>query len=153
MRQVLLPFVAGGLFGAGLSVAGMTQPAKVVGFLDFLGAWDPSLAFVMMGAIAAYAPLHRWVLRRPRPYFGARHLMPTRKDLDGKLLGGAALFGVGWGLAGFCPGPALASLGSGGPHVLLFVAAMFAGMFTQHLTSRWFSRGPSSERPASPRVG
>lgn len=150
MRQLALPFLSGGLFAAGLVVGGMTQPAKVVGFLNFTGAWDPSLAFVMAGAICAYAPLYRWVLNRKTPFFGGIYRLPTRSDLDGKLLGGAALFGVGWGLAGFCPGPAIASLGTAAPDTLLFVFAMLIGMLAQQLSRR---KAPRPQGPAQREAG
>ncbi|MEM9194572.1 MAG: DUF6691 family protein [Myxococcota bacterium] len=135
MKRLILPFLAGGLFAGGLVISGMTLPAKVVGFLDFFGNWDPSLAFVMGGAIAAYLPLFRLSQKR-KPLFSARYFIPTAKDIDAKLLGGAVLFGVGWGLSGFCPGPALTSIGTGTVTVLLFVGSMLAGMGIHHLVTR-----------------
>lgn len=128
MRQIVAALVSGFLFAIGLVVSGMTQPAKVVGFLDFFGAWDPSLAFVMGGAIAIYLPLFRWVRGRSRSLLGARFLIPTRNDLSPRLLIGAALFGIGWGLAGFCPGPGIVSAASGGTTALIFFGAMIGGM-------------------------
>ncbi len=118
---------AGLLFGAGLVVGGMTQPSKVIGFLDVTGAWDPSLAFVMGGAIAVFMPLLRLITRRAGPLFGGGFGIPTRRDIDGKLVLGGALFGVGWGLAGYCPGPGITSLASLAPSAWLFVAAMVVG--------------------------
>ncbi len=147
MIAIVLPFIAGAMFAIGLAVSGMTQPAKVVGFLDFAGDWDPSLAFVMIGAIGAYFPLYRWILRRSLPVFGAQYFLPTRTDLDAKLLTGAALFGIGWGIAGFCPGPALASIGTTSSTVLLFVGAMLCGMFLHHMVTITLARGskPTSD--------
>ena len=126
-------FLSGLLFALGLGVGGMTKPAKVLAFLDVAGNWDPSLALVMAGAIAVYAPASRWALRRSAPLCAARFQVPTRRDLDAPLIVGAALFGAGWGLAGYCPGPALVSLASGASGVVLFVAAMLAGMGIERL--------------------
>ena len=116
------------LFALGLGLSGMMQPAKVVAFLDVAGAWDPSLAFVMVGAIGVYLPLYRLVLRRSTPVVTDTFQIPTVSAIDTRLVGGAALFGLGWGAAGFCPGPAIASLSSGAVPVLAFVAAMGVGM-------------------------
>lgn len=129
MRSAILTWLAGLLFGGGLILAGMTQPSKVVGFLDVAGDWDPSLAFVMLGAIAVHTLAYRLVPRLPRPVWGERWGIPTRRDIDGRLLVGAALFGAGWGLGGYCPGPALTSLVSGASTTLLFTGAMLAGMW------------------------
>ncbi|MDB4995294.1 MAG: hypothetical protein JWM74_2726 [Myxococcaceae bacterium] len=126
--------VAGALFGIGLAIAGMTRPEKVTGFLDITGAWDPSLAFVMLGAIGVHFVLHRLVLRRTAPLFDDRFHLPTRRDIDPRLLVGAGLFGVGWGLGGFCPGPALTSAAAGALPALVFVAAMIAGMLIERAT-------------------
>lgn len=120
---------AGLLFALGLGLGGMTDPARVQGFLDFSGAWDPSLAFVMGGAIAAYAPLSWLIRRRTTPLLAVRFPASPHAHVDGRLVAGAALFGVGWGLSGYCPGPALASLASGSGMVLLFVGSMFGGMW------------------------
>ncbi len=124
----LAALVAGVLFGAGLILGGMTQPTKVIGFLDFLGNWDPSLALVMGGAILVYAPAWRWITPRPAPLAGGAFVLPDRRDIDAPLLAGAVLFGLGRGLAGFCPGPALTALAAGMPQALIFVGAMLAGM-------------------------
>lgn len=123
--------VCGSLFGAGLVVSGMTQPAKVIGFLDVTGAWDPSLAFVMAGAIAVYAPVYHRVFR-PRLQLDMPSPLPTR--IDARLLLGAAIFGIGWGIGGFCPGPAITSLGAGAVPALVVVGAMLAGMLLHRLT-------------------
>lgn len=135
LRQ-LTHFLAGALFAVGLAVSGMTQPAKVVGFLDVFGTWDPSLAFVMGGAVLVNMAFFRLTVRRPAPFFAAAFNLPTRTDLDPRLIGGAALFGLGWGLGGFCPGPALTSLPAASASVLTFVGAMFAGMWLFKLTAR-----------------
>ncbi len=127
-RETLAAFAAGAVFAVGLALAGMTQPAKVVGFLDVAGDWDPSLAFVMAGAIAIYASLRRWVMRLHAPVWSQAFSLPTKRDINPRLVGGAALFGVGWGLGGFCPGPALASLGTASFEVSIFVGAMLLGM-------------------------
>lgn len=120
----LVSFAAGLLFALGLGIAGMTQPGKVLAFLDVFGAWDPSLAFVMIGAITVYMPVYWWA----RGVLAPRLQLPTRKDVDVRLVAGAGMFGVGWGLAGYCPGPALVSLTTLSGSALAFGAAMFAGM-------------------------
>ena len=122
-----IAFAAGLLFGLGLSLGGMTQPAVVLGFLDIFGAWDPRLVFVMAGAVLTTAVGYRLVLRRTRPLLAERFQWPTSRRIDARLVGGAALFGIGWGIAGYCPGPALASLGAGVPALLVLVACMLAG--------------------------
>jgi len=130
---VLVQFGIGLVFGLGLLVSGMSNPAKVLNFLDLGGIaegnWDPSLAFVMAGAVAVTFIGYRVVLRRTRPLFGERFHLPTQPELDIRILAGPAIFGVGWGLAGFCPGPALVALGYGSRAAFIFVAAMFAGMW------------------------
>jgi hypothetical protein len=131
--RLVAALLAGFVFGAGLAVADMTNPAKVQNFLDFLGSWDPSLALVMGGAVAVAAVGFAAARQRPMPLFGEAFEFPTRRDLDAELLGGAALFGVGWGLAGFCPGPALAALLQGVAAVYAFVLAMLAGMALHRL--------------------
>jgi uncharacterized membrane protein YedE/YeeE len=128
VTALLAAFVSGAVFAVGLGIAGMTQPGKVLAFLDVRGAWDPSLAFVMLGAIATHALLLRLILARGTPLLAARFAPPTRRDIDLRLVAGEALFGIGWGLAGFCPGPAVTSLAGGRAEPLVFVAAMIAGM-------------------------
>jgi uncharacterized membrane protein YedE/YeeE len=127
MRHFTL-FLTGLVFGVGLIVSGMTQPAKVIGFLDFGAEWDPSLAFVMLGAIAVHALTFRRIIKRPRPVLAPKFALPTSRRIDARLLAGAALFGLGWGLAGYCPGPALVAFGSGSVPAFAFVAAMLGGM-------------------------
>jgi uncharacterized membrane protein YedE/YeeE len=121
------------LFALGLGLGGMTQPTRVLAFLDVAGRWDARLALVMAGAIATYAPLYRWALGRGRPVLAPAFELPTRRDVDRRLLGGAALFGIGWGLAGLCPGPALTALGSGEPAAVAFVLAMLVGIAAQRM--------------------
>lgn len=124
----LVGAAAGLVFGLGLILAGMTDPAKVKGFLDLAGAWDPSLALVMGGAIALGLPVFVLAGRRARAWSGAPMQIPTERRIDWRLVGGGLLFGIGWGIGGFCPGPALVALGSGMAEAALFVAAMLAGM-------------------------
>lgn len=126
--KIFVALFSGILFGVGLALSGMVNPAKVVGFLDFAGDWDPTLAFVMVGALLVSIPAFRWILSRPRPILEGSFDLPKKTAVDGRLLGGAALFGVGWGLSGFCPGPAVATLTSGIPSVFVFMTAMIAGM-------------------------
>lgn len=128
MKHVISALLAGFVFAVGLVVAGMTQPSKIVGFLDVFGSWDPTLAFVMMGAIGVHFGTRLLVLRRERPVLQPRFVLPTRNDIDGRLLVGAVLFGAGWGLSGYCPGPAITSLATNAGVAWLFVAAMVAGM-------------------------
>ncbi|PAU66472.1 hypothetical protein BZL41_01575 [Pseudomonas sp. PIC25] len=127
MRK-LTAFAAGLLFGLGLLLAGMANPAKVLGFLDLAGAWDPSLALVMVGGIGAALLPFAWARRHERSLLGAPIQLPRKRELDRRLIVGSLVFGVGWGIAGICPGPALAILLTGHWQVLLFVLAMIAGM-------------------------
>ena len=125
--KTLMGYLAGLLFGLGLAIGGMTDPARVIGFLDIAGDWDPTLIFVLGGAVVTTFIGYRLVWKRGTPWLGSRFALPTRRDLDARLLGGAALFGIGWGLSGYCPGPAVASLsGLTGP-LAAFLAAMAAG--------------------------
>lgn len=135
--QVLASLLAGLVFGLGLILAGMTDPAKVRGFLDLSGSWDPSLALVMGGAIAVAAPLFWWLERRGRSFDGHRLTLPPRSGITAPLIVGGLLFGAGWGLAGYCPGPALVALGEGRGDALLFVPAMLVGMA---LADAWSAR-------------
>jgi uncharacterized membrane protein YedE/YeeE len=139
---ILAQFIAALIFGIGLVVSGMANPAKVLNFLDVAGSWDPSLAFVMAGALAVTAIGYRLVLARPKPVFAPDFQLPTRREIDARLLLGAAIFGIGWGLAGFCPGPALTSLGLGAPGTLAFVPAMLVGM----AAARWFAASRAQPR-------
>ena len=135
-RFSLAALASGALFGAGLAMAGMTDPRRVLGFLDVAGNFDPSLIFVLGGAVATTLMLFRLVLRRDRPVLAGAFQLSSLKQIDSKLLVGAALFGIGWGIAGYCPGPALASLGVGAIEALWFVPAMFGGMLLHRIVSR-----------------
>ncbi len=126
--RLFASYIIGIVFGLGISISGMANPAKVLNFFDIAGAWDPSLGFVMGGALIVTALGYRYVLKRPAPLLSNRFQLPTRQDIDLPLVGGAAVFGVGWGIAGFCPGGALPALGTGQPDVLIFVAALIAGI-------------------------
>jgi uncharacterized protein len=122
-------YLIGVVFGTGIVVSGMANPAKVINFFDVAGSWDPSLAFVMGGALVVTAVGYRIVFGRARPLFEGRFVLPTARNLDARLIGGSAVFGVGWGIAGFCPGGALPALGTGRIEVILFVAALIGGIF------------------------
>jgi uncharacterized protein len=129
-------FALGMLFAVGLGISGMTQPGKVIGFLDLAGNWDPALAFVMGSAVVVTFVGYRWVLARPAPLLFTRFDIPSRRDIDLQLVTGATLFGVGWGMAGFCPGPALVALAGGSREVIVFVVAMFAGFLIKDFAIR-----------------
>ncbi|MFT3770128.1 MAG: YeeE/YedE family protein [Minicystis sp.] len=133
MKHNAVAFLSGVIFAVGLALSGMTQPSKVLGFLDVAGAWDASLAFVMMAAVGLGLVVFRRVLRRSGPILGGAFHLPDRNDLDARLILGSALFGIGWGLAGYCPGPAFVSLVSGRPGPVIFVGAMLAGIVAHHL--------------------
>jgi hypothetical protein len=126
-RVVLVAFAAGALFGAGLAVSSMTDRSVVLGFLDVFGSWNPTLAFVMGGAVAVTAIGFRLTLKRPASLLGGEFRLPQRDGIDARLLTGAAIFGVGWGLAGFCPGPALVGVAAGLADAWVFLPAMIAG--------------------------
>jgi hypothetical protein len=126
--QIAVMLTSGLLFGFGLIVSGLVNPAKVLGFLDFAGTWDPSLAFTMAAAVLTTAIGYGLAFRRKSPLLGGSFQLPTATDVDARLLGGAALFGVGWGLVGFCPGPAVSALATGSGEALVFVVAMLGGM-------------------------
>ena len=125
--------MCGIVFGAGLAISGMTNPAKVLAFLDVFGRWDPTLAFVMGGALGVTAIGFALARRRASPWLREAFALPTRSDIDARLIGGAALFGVGWGIVGLCPGPALANLSRGSGEIMIFVAAMIAGVVLHRL--------------------
>lgn len=144
LKTSIVALSAGLSFGAGLVISGMTEPRKVLGFLDVFGAWDASLLCVMAAAIAVHALGYRLMRARPHPLFEVRFEVPTRRDIDADLVLGAVLFGIGWGIAGYCPGPGLVALASGRPGVLIFVAAMAAGM----LVTSWLQTRSS----ATPRL-
>ena len=128
-KSNIAAFICGILFSIGLGISGMTQPQKVIGFLDVLGEWDPSLVFVMGGAVISFLLLQLLIQRRfSKPMLGERFQIPSRKDFDRSLIFGALLFGMGWGLGGYCPGPAITSLGSGSLNAVMFMVAMGVGM-------------------------
>jgi uncharacterized membrane protein YedE/YeeE len=136
MLRMLTYLFAGTLFGLGLTISQMVNPAKVIGFLDVAGDWDPTLAFVMGGTLLVALPAFRFILmKRPKPVLEDDFALPTKREVDARLLAGSALFGVGWGLSGFCPGPAVTALATGLTPVLAFVAAMLAGMALYKLVS------------------
>lgn len=142
--RILLAYVIGTVFGLGIAISGMANPAKVLNFFDVAGTWDPSLAFVMGAALLVTFTGYRLVLPRPAgPIFEQRFLLPGSRNIDRKLIGGAVLFGVGWGISGFCPGGALPALGTGKIEVILFVAAMVAGIFAARAMMNF-------NRPATP---
>jgi hypothetical protein len=136
MKHRVTEFLVGLLFGVGLIVAGMTDPSKVLGFLDLAGTWDPSLAFVMGGGILVGLGAFATAKKRTTTFFGGAMHLPTSTDIDKRLIGGGLMFGAGWGLAGFCPGPAIVSLGAGQPKAAVFVAAMLAGMAVFEIIER-----------------
>jgi uncharacterized protein len=134
--QLLAALISGLLFGLGLVISGMTDPSKVIGFLDLAGKWNPSLAYVMAGAIMVGLLAFRFARRRTRAVLGGPIRLPTARQIDRRLVLGALTFGVGWGLAGYCPGPALASLAAGGSKPLIFTLAMLAGMAVFEILNR-----------------
>lgn len=147
--QRISEFVVGLIFGIGLILSGMTDPAKVIGFLDLFGAWDPSLALVMGGAILVGVGAFALAARRTATFLGGALDLPNSRIIDRRLVLGGLLFGVGWGLAGFCPGPAIVSLGSGQPKAAVFVLAMLAGMAIFELAERRSRRVPDARHRSS----
>ncbi|HOZ34797.1 MAG TPA: YeeE/YedE family protein [Tabrizicola sp.] len=143
--RLVSAFAIGLIFGLGIAVSGMINPAKVLNFFDLAGTWDPSLAFVMAGALAVVIPGYRLVFRRPAPVLEPAFQVPQSRVIDQRLILGSATFGIGWGIAGFCPGGALPALGTGDPLVLLFIAALTAGMLAARLAQ---ARTPSAARSA-----
>ncbi|MBS0320672.1 MAG: YeeE/YedE family protein [Proteobacteria bacterium] len=142
-RALVSAFVLGLLFGVGLVLAGMTDPQRVQGFLDVAGAWDPTLAFVMGAALVVATPLFRIARRREQGVCGTPMMLPSRQAIDRRLVAGSAVFGVGWGLAGFCPGPAIVDMGAGIAGAWWFGGAMVAGM----LVYGWLARPPGALQP------
>ncbi len=133
MKIALSALCSGLLFGAGLAISGMTNTTRVQNFLDVFGAWDPTLAFVMGSGLVVATLGYQWVFRSPKPRLAAQFSLPARSDIDARLLTGAVIFGVGWGLVGYCPGPALAGLSYGHLQTLVFVPAMIIGL----LLAQW----------------
>ena len=149
-KQVWVALAAGTLFGVGLALSGMTLPRKVIGFLDVAGDWDPSLAFVMLGAVSVYAVAYRVMARRSRPLFASELALPTERRVEPRLVLGAGIFGIGWGLAGYCPGPGITSLGSGASQAFLFVAAMLVGSYAgKQLEDRVLAPRPGRASPGT----
>lgn len=140
MKLYLSTLLAGVLFGSGLAISGMTDPARVTGFLDVAGQWDMTLMFVMAAALIVTLPGFHLLQNWAAPWFAEQFYLPTRKDLDWKLILGSIVFGIGWGLSGFCPGPAIASLVSGTPEVLYFVVAMILGQNISRLFEKLISK-------------
>lgn len=136
--KLVATYVSGLVFGIGLVLSGLSNPAKVLGFLDLAGVWDPSLAFTMGGAVLTAFLGYRWVLGKAHPLFAEAFSLPTRRHVDGHLVAGAAMFGVGWGLVGYCPGPAVVALTLGHSQTYVFFASMLAGM----ILARWLPADP-----------
>ena len=147
--RIATAFLIGLIFGLGIIISGMANPAKVLNFFDVAGTWDPSLAFVMGGALITTLLGYRFVLGRSAPVFDSQFHVPTRTSLDGALVGGSALFGVGWGIAGFCPGAAVPALGTGRVEVITFVAAMIVGIVAVRLIVQRRSRTVSGDAAAT----
>lgn len=148
MREKVLALVAGLLFGLGLGVSQMIDRERVLGFLDVAGDWDPTLAFVMGGAVLVTLISFRLVLKRPQPLWGEKFYLPTRHDIDRNLLVGAGLFGVGWGLAGYCPGPAITAMVLGIANPFIFLAAMIGGSLTYQAIAPRLHAPPRSQSTA-----
>jgi len=129
----LSSLLSGIIFGLGLTISGMVNPQKVLGFLNIFGDWDPSLMFVMVGAIIIFSPLHFTFKRKSRPFFAQSFIIPSKKDIDKSLILGAILFGIGWGLVGFCPGPAISAISFLNINVYIFVLFMFIGFYLGNL--------------------
>ncbi|MCL4153922.1 UNVERIFIED_CONTAM: hypothetical protein GTU68_036735 [Idotea baltica] len=140
--RIITTYLIGLVFGIGISISGMANPAKVINFFDVTGAWDPSLAFVMGGALIVTFFGYRFVLKRPAPTMSEAFQIPSRRDLDLPLIGGSAVFGIGWGIAGFCPGGALPALGTGRTEVFVFVAALLAGIIAAKVMQALLKGGP-----------
>lgn len=134
--RILSGFAIGLIFGLGIAVSGMINPAKVLNFFDLAGTWDPSLAFVMGGALAVAIPGYHFVLRRPTPVMEARFQLPDTQRIDRRLVLGSATFGIGWGIAGFCPGGALPALGTGRLDVIVFIASLILGLLIARVLQR-----------------
>ena len=146
--RLISAWAIGLIFGLGISLSGMANPAKVLNFFDIAGSWDPSLAFVMGGALATTFLGYRLIFRRPAPVLDAKFHLPTAMALDARLIGGSAVFGIGWGISGFCPGGALPALGTGAADVFAFVAALVAGILIANAL-----KSAQSQRSAAVRKG
>ena len=147
--RIMAPLICGLIFGAGLLISGMVQPTKVLGFLDIFGAWDPSLAVVMAAALAVSIPGFMLADRSQRPWFAGQYFRPGKSGIDRPLVAGAAMFGIGWGLVGLCPGPALESLATLSPGVVVFVVAMAVGMILHDVWQDWRAMAERDRQLAS----
>lgn len=147
--NILIAFMIGILFGVGILISGMANPAKVLNFFDVAGAWDPSLMFVMGGAVVTTFIGYRLVLARAQPILARSFQVPTATQIDPKLIAGSAIFGIGWGLAGFCPGAALPALGTGRAEVVIFVASLIAGIVIARLIANGSNRNLVGDASAS----
>ena len=146
--RLVATYIIGLVFGLGITLSGMSNPAKVINFFDVAGTWDPSLAFVMGGALIVTFIGYRLVFRAKAPICEPQFYVPNRRDIDAKLVGGSAIFGVGWGITGFCPGGAVPAIGTGDFRVLTFAASMVAGMFLARWLTRAYGRIRFSAQPA-----
>ncbi|MFP5345323.1 MAG: DUF6691 family protein [Gammaproteobacteria bacterium] len=151
MKPALAAFLLGLLFALGLGVAGMTQPAKIIAFLDVTGNWDPSLLLVMASATLVYFLSYRWITRRHAPILAEKFALPAAKHIDARLITGSVLFGIGWGLSGYCPGPALAALPGLAPNTIVFVLSMLAGMLLFKWSGAWRFLRPARVNKVTPR--
>lgn len=134
--RLLTTFLIGVIFGTGIALSGMINPGKVINFFDVAGNWDPSLAFVMVSALVTTAIGYRIVFRAPKPVFAPKFSVPTSRTIDTRLVGGSAVFGIGWGLSGYCPGASIPALGTGDPQVLIFTGALLVGIIIARITIR-----------------
>lgn len=143
--KLAISYIVGLVFGFGISISGMANPAKVLNFFDFAGTWDPSLAFVMGGGLIVTVIGYKFILAKPAPIFMPTFDLPKRQWIDAKLIGGSAFFGIGWGLAGFCPGGALPALGTGQADVIIFCMAMVVGILATKFTIQYLKIKPMPE--------
>jgi len=152
MKNLIAALLAGTLFGVGLSVGGMTEASRIVGVMDIAGPWDPTLVLVLLAAVVTYFVMYRFIVPRGAPLFAAKFEIPTRRDINLRLISGAGMFGVGWALSGYCPGPAVASLPSGQVQTIVVVLAMAAGMILFDLAPivRLRLRGAPEKATVSP---
>jgi uncharacterized membrane protein YedE/YeeE len=146
MKALATTFFAGLLVALGMGVAGMTQPTKLIGFLDFTGAWDPSLLVVLSGAVLTFGAAYKLSRRRTRPFLAPKFAIPTRRDIDFPLVVGASLFGIGWGITGICPGLAIIEVVSGSISIWVFLSAMVAGMVLFRLYDAWSQKRRNQEK-------
>ena len=147
MKLWIVSFLAGFLFAFGLAMSGMTQPSKIINFLDVTGQWDPSLMMVMVGAMGVYMVFYRISLKQKAPFFSSEFRLPTQKQIDKKLVMGSGIFGIGWGLSGFCPGPAITSLVTGSSEVLIFVGALALGIYLANFFESFLSKTTAANTP------